>query len=113
MLWCARLGLCSPSSPGSSPRGALQGLAMGQEDSLHLKPLGNGFVPPRIFAVLLGVLAPAPLSSVAVEGMGHSLDGERCWQRSLGSSEIEEAIAPLIRPVAPGLSAQANISVCF
>lgn len=113
MLWCARLGLRSPSSPGSPLRGAsvpLQGLAMGQEGSLHLQPHGNGFVPLKSICC---APAPAPLSSVAAEGTGHSLDRERCEQRSVGSSEIEDAIALLIHPVASGLSAQANTAICF
>lgn len=63
--------------------------------------------------MLVGAPAPAPLSSVAAEGTGHSLDRERCEQRSVGSSKIEDAIALLIHPVASGLSAQANIAICF
>lgn len=36
---------------------SLQGLATGQEDSLHLQPLGNGFVSPpdKIFWLLLAL----------------------------------------------------------
>ena len=63
--------------------------------------------------MLLGVPAPAPLSSVAAEGTGHSLDGKRCWEMLVGSSEIEQTVAWMIRPVASGLSALANIGICF
>lgn len=77
VLWCARLGLCSPSSPGSSQGGtsvSLQGLGMGQKDSLHLQPLGNGFVPPVKFSVS---------GSVAAEGTGHSPDGSAAGRDQL------------------------------
>lgn len=57
---------------------ATSGPCDGAGDNLHLQPLGNGFVPPRTFAVLLGAPALAPLNSVAAEGTAHSLDREHC-----------------------------------